>query len=254
MTVSFGVELQKRRNRLLPGNSITKATSFLIMLSPSLQLSAGDGNGTTQSDQEIFYQQAISQINPRHVRWVKSTANDVYENQLDEPAVIDLTTKYLNRRSSGLDVFGLAFLVMMEYSKRLHEDSRGLQDNILAKNEKAKALQEARKQLNENRQNVTRQQLDSYQLLLNGQSSRTVVANPSENSRLRMSSQTVTKAEIDATNDQLRDNLVTVNEMEEMDMLRLQMAMERQSKAQSTLSNLIKKISQSRQSIIQNLK
>lgn len=45
-----------------------------------------------------------------------------------------------------------------------------------------------------------------------------------------------------------------MSEMGEMESLRLQMLMDRKSKMMSTLSNLLKKIHDTQQSIIQNLK
>lgn len=45
-----------------------------------------------------------------------------------------------------------------------------------------------------------------------------------------------------------------MSEMGEMESLRLQMAMDRMSKMMSTLSNLLKKISDTQNSIVQNLK
>jgi hypothetical protein len=53
---------------------------------------------------------------------------------------------------------------------------------------------------------------------------------------------------------QLKQELDSLSEMGEMESLRLQMAMDRMSKLMSTLSNLLKKISDTAQSITQNLK
>jgi hypothetical protein len=52
----------------------------------------------------------------------------------------------------------------------------------------------------------------------------------------------------------LKNDLDSLNEMGEMESLRLQMAMERMSKMMSTLSNLMKKISDTASSITSNLK
>jgi hypothetical protein len=51
-----------------------------------------------------------------------------------------------------------------------------------------------------------------------------------------------------------RQKLDSLDNLSEMESLRLQMAMDRQSKMMSTLSNLLKKISDTAQSITQNLK
>ena len=53
---------------------------------------------------------------------------------------------------------------------------------------------------------------------------------------------------------ELKNDLDSMSEMGEMESLRLQMAMDRLSKMMSTLSNLLKKVSDAADSIVQNLK
>ena len=62
------------------------------------------------------------------------------------------------------------------------------------------------------------------------------------------------RAELDASIDQVKSDLDSMSEMGEMESLRLQMAMDRMSKMMSTLSNLLKKISDTQNSIVQNIK
>ena len=62
------------------------------------------------------------------------------------------------------------------------------------------------------------------------------------------------KAELQASIDQMKSDLDSMSEMGEMESLRLQMAMDRLSKMMSTLSNLLKKASDTQQAITQNLK
>ena len=54
--------------------------------------------------------------------------------------------------------------------------------------------------------------------------------------------------------DTLKNDLDSLSELGEMESLRLQMAMDRMSKMMSTLSNLLKKISDTSSQITQNLK
>ena len=54
--------------------------------------------------------------------------------------------------------------------------------------------------------------------------------------------------------DELRGRLDGMNEMSEMTALRLQMTMDRRSKFISTLSNIMKKVSETQDAIVQNLK
>jgi len=60
--------------------------------------------------------------------------------------------------------------------------------------------------------------------------------------------------ELDASIAELKDRLDSLPEMGEMEQLRLQMAMDRLSKTQSTLSNLLKKISDTQSAVVQNIK
>lgn len=63
-----------------------------------------------------------------------------------------------------------------------------------------------------------------------------------------------TKADLDSAVDKAKGKLDSMSEMGEMESLRLQMAMDRMSKLMSTLSNLLKKISDTSSGIVQNLK
>lgn len=64
----------------------------------------------------------------------------------------------------------------------------------------------------------------------------------------------VRREEIEAARDAIRGQLDSLSELGEMESLRLQMAMDRLSKLMSTLSNVLKKMSDTGQTITQNLK
>jgi hypothetical protein len=81
-----------------------------------------------------------------------------------------------------------------------------------------------------------------------------VLDNSMNANRPARTSNTVTKAEIDAKKDKIKKDLHSMSEMGEMESLRLQMVMDQMSKLMSTLSNILKKFSDTSQSIIQNLK
>ena len=61
-------------------------------------------------------------------------------------------------------------------------------------------------------------------------------------------------ADLDASIDELKDRLDSLPDVNEMDQLKLQMLMDRVSKAQTTLSNLLKKISDTSDTVIKNIK
>ena len=62
------------------------------------------------------------------------------------------------------------------------------------------------------------------------------------------------QAIVDAQLDAIKQSLDSMSELGETESLRLQMAMDRMSKLMSTLSNILKKISDTSNSIAQNLK
>jgi putative addiction module CopG family antidote len=64
----------------------------------------------------------------------------------------------------------------------------------------------------------------------------------------------VSKKDIDTAKEVVKNKLDSLSEMGEMESLRLQMAMDRYSKLMSTLSNLLKKASETSSTIVQNLK
>jgi hypothetical protein len=64
----------------------------------------------------------------------------------------------------------------------------------------------------------------------------------------------VDMADLRAVGDDLKGKLDSMNEMSEMTSLRLQMMMDRRSKFISTLSNIMKKVSTTQESVTQNLK
>ncbi|HTN46257.1 MAG TPA: hypothetical protein VL098_07895 [Flavipsychrobacter sp.] len=61
-------------------------------------------------------------------------------------------------------------------------------------------------------------------------------------------------AKLDEMIEKSKADIDSMSEMGEMESLRLQMAMDRMSKMMSVLSNLLKKISDTQQSILQNIK
>jgi hypothetical protein len=64
----------------------------------------------------------------------------------------------------------------------------------------------------------------------------------------------VTLAQLKSIQDDLKGQLDSMNEMSEMTSMRLQMAMDRRSKLIETLSNIMKKISATGDTLVQNLK
>ena len=121
------------------------------------------------------------------------------------------------------DIMALAFIVTMEASKAAQDDLKA----IMAK---VKAINSQKKKMRDVISSAKAGNLDfegTFQLMAVG---------------------------VNALIDQMKNDLDSMSEMGEMESLRLQMAMDRLSKLMSTLSNILKKMSDTASQITQNLK
>jgi hypothetical protein len=127
--------------------------------------------------------------------------------------------------SAGGDIEALAFLVLMEASKSAQDDLKSIMDGV-------KAINAAKSKLPDSRDPHGTLDVDAIlQLML-----------------------TVYGVNLEAEFDAIRKDLDSTSELSEIESLRLQMAMDRMSKMMSTLSNLMKKMSDTSSGIVQNLK
>lgn len=197
---------------------------------------------------EAFYKKAMAEINPKHVRWIKTTAAEVNEKKLSEEDVMTRSRAYgVLGSMNGQDIEAIAFLVLMQASKSAQEDLKAIMAQVKATNEKKEKIRAAEAVLNDRNRTTTRAQFDSFKLLLKPQPGvQRVKTTPSN--------QPVSAIEIDDMKKQLKDQRDSLAELGEEQQLRLQMTMDRMSKMMSTLSNLLKKISDTQNQIVQNLK
>lgn len=214
---------------------------------------------------EKLFNESMKLISARHAIWIKNTAQKVNEKKLtDEDVKAEATSWAVLGSLPGADIEALAFLVLMQAAKSSQEDLKTIMAKVKAINN-AKAQQ--RKNLAEAQELqaaasnktagetisggdefkktyvVERRRADSLKRLAGIQVS---------NSKLYKTP--TTKATLDRLVDEMKSDLDSMSEMGEMESLRLQMAMDRMSKMMSTLSNLLKKISDTAQGITQNLK
>ena len=127
-----------------------------------------------------------------------------------------------NRRAGAIpgaagtaDIMGLAFIVVMESAKSAQEDLKAIMAGVKAINKEKEGWRAVAKTLN------------AY---------------------------AAGKPEIDSAKETIKNKLDSLSEMGEMESLRLQMAMDRMSKMMSTLSNILKQMSDTSAAITQNLK
>jgi putative addiction module CopG family antidote len=169
---------------------------------------------------------------------------------------------------SGVDIMALACLVMMEAARSAEEDLKAVLAGMKAINAAKSALRDLIARVSKDvSSNLGRGDKKASLDLSNGMGSerayhRVKMPHPDTESQggVKFVSADLHPGKIsdirqlEAVRDDLRDDLDSMSEMGEMESLRLQMAMDRVSKFMSTLSNILKKSSDTAQSIIQNLK
>ena len=217
---------------------------------------------------EAFFKKAMSEINPRHVAWIKSTAKTVHEKNMSDADAKKMASQYGVLGNMNIsDIEALVVLVMMQASKDAQEDLKSIMASVKSSNEQKKQVRDLQRDFEQHKKDVSRPRLDSIKLVLKNQPVgqrvntgkmmrpvKMVPTNTVSNKQLATVSRTVTKEEIDKTEQDIKDKLDSVSEMGEMESLRLQMAMDRRTKMMNDLSNLLKKMIDTESSIIQNLK
>lgn len=129
---------------------------------------------------------------------------------------------------ANADIMASAFIVLMESAKSAREDLKAIMNQVKAINRGKQAL---RAELGLAREKAAVDSDASFQLVA-----------------------TLYCAQVDAEIRSLKRKLDSMSEMGEMESLRLQMAMDRVTKLMSTLSNLLKKLSDTAGAITQNIK
>ncbi|HMU47295.1 MAG TPA: hypothetical protein PKC72_13065 [Chitinophagaceae bacterium] len=198
---------------------------------------------------EVLFTKMMSQINSRHVQWIQRTAKETNDLQLDSNAVMRKAKEYTRLgKMNGGDIEALAFLVLMQASKSAQEDLKAIMAKVKSINEQKAKLRSAQATLKDKNTAISRVQLDSFHLLLKER------ATSGQTTGIARTKQPVTKAEISDLDSKLKANQDSLSELGEIQSLKMQMAMDRMTKMMSTISNILKKIKSTQDSIIQNLK
>ena len=188
----------------------------------------------------------MTKVGPQTRAWIRQTA----ASQRGSMTLSDATAAQLVRGNPTLgglgnnDIEALAFLVMMEAAKSANEDLKTIMEGV-------KQINSAKDGL---RQTNARSKAAAAGLR-GGTQSEAVQPRVTQNvARVAIQPVPVPKPQFDARLVAAKANLDSLNDMGEMESLRLQMAMDRMSKFMSTLSNLLKKVSDTGATITQNLK
>lgn len=231
-----------------------KKISVLLILSFTI-FSLAKSQTTFPKEQEAFYKKAMTQINPRYVKWIKTNAKNIGDKNLNEAQIKSLVSqdKNLGLNQNGT-IEAMVFLVLMEASRNAEAEMKELAKEIEATNKKQKLLLTAIENLNKSNSSVTNLQLDSIKLLLVKKPAKPIKNNKQRIYKPNNNVTVVPKAEVDITREKAKAELDSLDEMEEMQSLKLQMMMDRKTKNETTLSNILKKISDTQDEIIKNMK
>lgn len=215
-----------------------------------------------------FYNKAVTEINPKHYSWIKQTAVNVNKNNSDEAAITTQAKNYGSVLGLGeQDIMALAFLVMMEASKSAQEDLKAIMNevkNVNKEKEKFRSLSiQANKYSGENAGlKMPKTTLDSFRLLIKASNNkqmtmsqpRSIQTNQIQKTNTNSTRQLASAEELKSLQAELKNKLDSLDEMSESGSLSMQLFMERSSRFNSTLSNIMKKIADTKGSIISNLK
>ncbi len=208
--------------------------SFSAFPQPTPELPAGA---------EALAARLLTRVGPQTQAWIRAEA--ARERAGDSVSEATATRAVRANRSLGNltagDVTALAYLVLMEAEKSAREDLKAIMAGV-------KRIEDAKVRLRQPAQTARAADVRPPPAM------RATRSTPTGARAAPVEPRALPQADFDARLERAKSDLDALSEMDEMESLRLQMAMDRQSKMHSTLSNLMKKISDTAQSITQNLK
>jgi hypothetical protein len=176
--------------------------------------------------------QLLARVGPRTRAWV--AAEGRREAEMPGPSeAIARAAAQQNARMLGAtgsaDIEALAFLVLIAATKSAQDDLRRIMDGVNSINGAKSRVRHAAARMNSAQTRLAPRPM-------------AVVPRP------------VPKAELDARIAAAEGNPDSLNELGEVESLRLQMAMDRMSKLMETLSNVLSKLSNTQSDIVHNMK
>ncbi|MBS1512980.1 MAG: hypothetical protein JST86_19230 [Bacteroidetes bacterium] len=175
---------------------------------------------------DTLYKHLMAAARPAVKTWVKTTAAKYAGKDLSQEQAMNEVKQATTLGNLGDgDIMAIAFLVMMETAKAAQEDLKSVMAGVKSIND-AKARQ--------------RQQISTVKMQPG-----TIKVDSPHNTKL---SDATKMAEPD------KNKKDALSEMSETNQLRMQMYMDRRNKMIDALSNILKKVSDTEQQVIQNLK
>lgn len=185
---------------------------------------------------DTLYNHLMSAARPAVKNWVSGTAAKYKGKDVTQEQVItDVKQSYnILGNLNSADVEAIAFLVMMQAAKSAQEDLKGIMGEVKKMNE-AKASQ---------RQQANTLKQPAPQI-------RTVAKN---NYQKPDSLKPINASVFTQKTSELKNKKDDTGELSETQQLKMQMIMDRRNKMNEAISNLLKKVSETENQVIQNLK
>jgi hypothetical protein len=227
------------------------------------------------------FQTLHSSLQPSVKSWVEQQAQSMAQQSAPNMTALEaaIRTRFSNPRPSrqanspatggnvtvmgnlqGVDIEALEFLVLMQAAQDADKDLKNIMAEVQKHNQQKQALRQlldATKQAKSQSANSAPSAVcatPACQSLLGQARQLSASAGQLPHPVRLPATEHLTNADVAAIQQQAQDNLDSMNKMGETDSLRLQMAMDRMSKMMTTLSNLLKKVSDTSSSVVQNLK
>ncbi len=241
-------DLKKSDNvlRVNPCAGMFLAVTLLMATSAMAQNLPGFPPGAEQ-----HVAQLMARVGPQARAWIAQEARrEAAQPEFSEQRVIARVRANfaLSGNLGGANIEELIMIVMMEIAKSAREDLKSIMAGVKSIND-AKAWQ---------RQNLTKvRSKDAATQLRNPppRNSAAIAQRPAPAfNREDITVRPIPKAQLDSQIDKAKNDIDSMSEMGEMESLRLQMSMDRLSKMMSTLSNLMKKMSDTASGITPNIK
>lgn len=215
-------------------------------------------------------------LSPAAAAWVQSEAATVAKTPSANASTVEASAKArFGNQLQNRDIESLVFIVLMQATDDQDKDLQEIMNQTQAINQQKNKLREVQSQATVAQNELNKQM--AGEKTRGGKTNsaatdavrctspacaqlaqKTSEANqlaPATGSAARYAvSATPTTAQLQELQNQTKSGLDSMNEMSEMTSMRLQMAMDRQSKFYETLSNLMKSVSETQSSIVQNLK
>ena len=217
-----------------------KKLSFLIILFNTL--AAFSQNSTIANQQaEDFYNKAMPAIRPALKNIIQTNASQLKGRTVNADSLGRAlkNNKQLSQLQS-VDIDALVMLIMMQMSKDANQDMK----NMLIE---MKRVNDEKKQMREATQLMKQQQARMKDSLRKNYDARTGIQ-PAK------SKDSLTKINLNMANATLQNRKDSLSDLSEEQQLRMQTYMDRKSKMETAISNIMKKIADTQNQIIQNLK